>query len=45
MREKSLFLALAFGLIIVGVTLLITSCDTLQYAECIARDGTSRPCQ
>lgn len=36
------------GLVLVlcaGAVLTLTGCSTLQYAECLARDNTSRPCQ
>lgn len=40
---KNQKLILALGVVIMA-TLYLTGCSTLKYAECIARDGTSRPC-
>lgn len=31
--------------LIVSLALVMSGCDTLRYAECLARDNTSRPCQ
>lgn len=30
--------------VVVMAALFLCGCSTLKYAECIARDGTSRPC-
>lgn len=31
--------------LIMGLALVLSGCDTLRYAGCLARDNTSRPCQ
>ena len=32
-------------LLLILALLTLSGCDTLKYAECVARDNTYRPCQ
>ena len=37
-------MAAVYSLALFGAALLLTGCETAKYAECIARDRTSNPC-
>ncbi len=41
---RFLMTAVIFCLALVGAATLLTGCSSLKYAECIARDNTSNPC-
>lgn len=41
----SAFWSLVMVALCCAAILSLTGCATLQYAECIARDNTARPCQ
>ena len=40
-----MLLFITYTIICAGVLSMLTGCDTLKYAGCIARDNTSHPCQ
>lgn len=40
-----MLIAVMYSLALLGVMSMLTGCSTLKYAECVARDNTSRPCQ
>lgn len=39
-----MLIAATYSLALFGLMSMLSGCDTLKYAECIARDNTSRPC-
>lgn len=41
---RSLITAMLAILVLFGTAALLTGCADLKYAECIARDRTSNPC-
>ena len=46
MRETIRFFLVScvFCLALFGAAFMLTSCSEMKYAECLARDATSNPC-
>lgn len=43
--QRSMFWSFVVLMICGAIVVGLTGCAELKYAECLARDGTSRPCQ
>lgn len=41
---RFLIMAALFTAALFGAAFLLTGCETVKYAECVARDNTSNPC-
>ncbi len=44
MRIKAMLIVATYCLALFGLASMLTGCSSLKYAECIARDNTSNPC-